>query len=277
MSRTPSPWARTCSAISPSGVSGAGQHDPDVVLPHDVARAVADAGLEAREGDRREAPQRAEVGRRLAGVAHPELDVVDAVERQEVLGLGVGVLVDMGARLVGGGRARRGPCRSAWAAVSVIGALRLSRRPGGGAWPRARMDDCDHSGPAPSTGSSAHRVQDFGMTDQPPPIADPSSRLAASRTAFAALAPEGGRGRAVAARRGLRAPGPRPRGGRARSCPTRPRCSPTGSASSSGSSRRDGTRRWPAVRPARDRHAAVGVLERDRTLPLRELFDRIDT
>ena len=64
------------------------EHDPDVVLLHDVARAVADPGLEAGERDRREAPQRAEVGRRLAGVADPELDVVDAVERQEVLGLG---------------------------------------------------------------------------------------------------------------------------------------------------------------------------------------------
>ena len=65
-----------------------GEHDPDVVLLHHVARAVADARLEAGEGDRGEAPERAEVGRRLAGVADPELDVVDAVERQEVLGLG---------------------------------------------------------------------------------------------------------------------------------------------------------------------------------------------
>ena len=66
---------------------GAGEDDRDVVLPHDVAGPVADAGLEARVGDRREAPQRAEVVRPPAGVADPELDVVDAVERQEVLRL----------------------------------------------------------------------------------------------------------------------------------------------------------------------------------------------
>ena len=78
------------------------EHEPDVVLDHDVARPVTDLGLEATEGDRREAPQRPVVGRRLAGVADPELDVVDALERQEVGRLVVGVLVDPGARLVGG-------------------------------------------------------------------------------------------------------------------------------------------------------------------------------
>ena len=102
MSFTPSPCSRTCSAISPSGVSGAVRTKRDVVLPHHVARPVADPGLEAGERDRREAPQRAVVGRRLAGVADPELDVVDALERQEVLRLGVGVLVEPGAGLVGG-------------------------------------------------------------------------------------------------------------------------------------------------------------------------------
>ena len=45
---------------------------------HHVRGPVADARLEAGIGDRREAPQRAEVVRRLAGVADPELDVVDA-------------------------------------------------------------------------------------------------------------------------------------------------------------------------------------------------------
>ena len=78
------------------------------MLLHHVARAVADAGLEARERDRGEAPQRPEVGGRLAGVADPELDVVDAVERQEVLRLGEGVLVEVRAGLVGGGRADAG-------------------------------------------------------------------------------------------------------------------------------------------------------------------------
>jgi len=46
------------------------QHRVDPTVPiEDVAGAVADAGLEARVGDRREAPQGAEVGGRLAGVA----------------------------------------------------------------------------------------------------------------------------------------------------------------------------------------------------------------
>ena len=71
-----------------------GEHEPDVVLDHDVAGPVADLGLEAAEGDRRESPQGAVVSGRLARVAHPELDVVDAVERQEVLRLRVGVRVD---------------------------------------------------------------------------------------------------------------------------------------------------------------------------------------
>ena len=107
MSRTPSPWRWTCSAISPSA-QGAGQDERDVVPAHDVAGPVADAGLEARESDRGEAPQGPEVGRRLAGVAHPELDVVDAVEGQEVARLGIRVLVDVGAGLVRGTLAVRG-------------------------------------------------------------------------------------------------------------------------------------------------------------------------
>ena len=78
------------------------EHEADVVLDHDVAGPVADLGLETAVGDRGEAPQRPVVRRRLAGVADPELDVVDALERQEVGSLGVGVRVDPGARLVGG-------------------------------------------------------------------------------------------------------------------------------------------------------------------------------
>ena len=78
-----------------------GQHDPDVVLLHDVAGPIADPGLEAAEGDRREAPQGTEVGGCLAGVADPELDVVDAVEGQEVLGLVERAAVDPRAGLVG--------------------------------------------------------------------------------------------------------------------------------------------------------------------------------
>ena len=73
-------------------------HERDVVAPHHVAGPIPDAGLQAGERDRREAPQRAVVRRRLAGIADPELDVVDALERQEVLRLGVGVLVRAGRR-----------------------------------------------------------------------------------------------------------------------------------------------------------------------------------
>ena len=57
-----------------------------------------DLGLEPAERDRGEAPQRAVIRSGLAGVAHPELDVVDAVEWQEVGGLLVSSRVDPGAR-----------------------------------------------------------------------------------------------------------------------------------------------------------------------------------
>ncbi len=79
-----------------------GEHETDVVLDHDVAGPVADLRLEAAERDRREAPQRPVVRGRLAGVTHPELDVVDALERQEVLRPCIGVRIDPGAGLVGG-------------------------------------------------------------------------------------------------------------------------------------------------------------------------------
>ena len=104
-----------------------GEHEPDVVLDHHVAGPVADLGLEAAERDRREAPQGAVVGGRLAGVADPELDVVDALERQEVGGLGVGVRVDPGARLVGGA-ARDGLGHRSSPLLSAGG--RVGRRPG---------------------------------------------------------------------------------------------------------------------------------------------------
>ena len=86
------------------------EDERDVVAPHHVAGAVPDPGLQAGERDRGEAPQRAVVRRRLAGIADPELHVVDALERQEVLRLGVSVLVEPGAGLVGGALGR--PFRS---------------------------------------------------------------------------------------------------------------------------------------------------------------------
>jgi hypothetical protein len=78
------------------------EDEPDVVLDHDVARPIAHLRLQATERDRREPPQRPVVGARLASVANPEFDVINALERQEVLRLGVGILVDPGAGLVGG-------------------------------------------------------------------------------------------------------------------------------------------------------------------------------
>ncbi len=73
-----------------AGDERAGEHEPDAALPQDEGDAVAHAGLEARVGDLLE-PERlaVEVGR-LGGVAHPQLDVVDAVERHEVLAGGLG-------------------------------------------------------------------------------------------------------------------------------------------------------------------------------------------
>ena len=138
------------------------EHEADVVLDHDVAGPVADLGLETAEGDRREAPQRPVVGRRLAGVADPELDVVDALERQEVGRLGVGVRVDPGAGLVGGAlrdglRHRGSPLLAGWVGrggragrlVVAVHATPVVRHwphgrqparatPGGPGWARAR-------------------------------------------------------------------------------------------------------------------------------------------
>ena len=79
-----------------------GEHEADLVLDHDVAGPIADLRLEPAERHRRQAPQRAVVVRRLAGVAHPELDVVDAIDRQEIGRLRVRVGIDAGTRLVGG-------------------------------------------------------------------------------------------------------------------------------------------------------------------------------
>ena len=83
------------------GGQGCREHEANVVLDHDVARPIADLRFEAAERHRGEAPQRPVVGRCLAGIAHPELDMIDAVERKEVAGLGVGVRIDPGAGLVG--------------------------------------------------------------------------------------------------------------------------------------------------------------------------------
>src|SRR5829696_2379351 len=117
-----SPYVRTAlrrNVPSSSDASAYSRYDS-------APREVANLGLEPRKRGRCEAPQGAVVVRRLARVADPELDVVDALERQEVLRLRIGILVDNGARLVeralAGTRDRLGhkglkpPCR--WVPLS---------------------------------------------------------------------------------------------------------------------------------------------------------------
>ena len=196
-----------------------GEHEPDVVLDHDVAGPVADLGLETAEGDRGEAPQRAVVGRGLAGVADPELDVVDALERQEVGGLGVGVRVDPGAGLVGGALRDR----SASSRSPLLAAVRsvATGAPAGGR--------CLHATPARATLAPMDDQQRRRDTS------DFDSRLAgvAQRLSVfvrrSRLRPRGRLPSGSIMR-------PRPRGGRARCSPTSRRCSRSGSARPSASS-----------------------------------------
>ena len=114
------------------------------------------------------------------------------------------------------------------------------------------------------------------MTDQPPPIADSSSRLAASRAAFAALRPR------------VEASGP---WGLADNFGTEPEASwgPRevlahtaemlsywiGEHARVVEARRPAGDAQPFGRIATDM-LRIGVLERDRSLPLGELFDRVD-
>ena len=74
------------------------EHGTNVVPSHEVAGSVADLRLQATECHGREAPQGSVAGGGLAGVADPELDVVDALEGQEVGDPGVGVRVSPGTR-----------------------------------------------------------------------------------------------------------------------------------------------------------------------------------
>ena len=87
--RTLSPWRRWWLPMSSSPLERAGEHQPDPALLEHVRDAVAAAGLEARIGGLGEAERaREEVGR-LGGVAHVELEVVDAVNGHPV-GAGLG-------------------------------------------------------------------------------------------------------------------------------------------------------------------------------------------
>ena len=74
--------------MSPCRAERAGQHEPDAALLQDVRGAVAQPGLEARVGDLGEAERvREDVGG-LRGVADPQLEVVDAVQRHVILAPG---------------------------------------------------------------------------------------------------------------------------------------------------------------------------------------------
>jgi hypothetical protein len=66
----------------------AGEHDPDPPLLEHVRGTIAHAGLQPGVGDLLETEGPRPVGGRLQRVADVELDVVDAVERHEVFGLG---------------------------------------------------------------------------------------------------------------------------------------------------------------------------------------------
>ena len=63
----------------------AGEHEPDAALLEHVRDAVAPAGLEAGVGGLGEAECVHEVERRLRGVPHVDLHVVDAVDRHAVV------------------------------------------------------------------------------------------------------------------------------------------------------------------------------------------------
>jgi hypothetical protein len=115
------------------------------------------------------------------------------------------------------------------------------------------------------------------MTDLPPPIADSSSRLTASRAAFAALRPRvtAGEPWALATAFGTEPEASwGPREVLAHTAEMLPfwlgefeRIIEAGRGAGDG---------LPFGRVAADA-LRIGILERDRTLPLRELFDRIDT
>jgi hypothetical protein len=67
------------------GAHPAGEHVADVVLLGDPCGTVADLGLRSRIGGDPEPERLRVVVRGLAGVPHPELDVVDPQEGEEVV------------------------------------------------------------------------------------------------------------------------------------------------------------------------------------------------
>ena len=85
MSRTPSPWSRMWSLIGSSGPVGRRQHEAGLALLQGVGRGVAPAGFEARVRELGEAERLPVVVGRLLRVAHPELDVVDALQPERIV------------------------------------------------------------------------------------------------------------------------------------------------------------------------------------------------
>jgi hypothetical protein len=69
----------------PVGTKRGGQHETDFALLQDVGGAIADAGFRTRIGDKLVAKSQPVEISRLAGIAHPEFNVVGAVERQKIL------------------------------------------------------------------------------------------------------------------------------------------------------------------------------------------------
>src|SRR5690349_5044290 len=67
------------------GAQGGGQNDPDLALLHEVARAVADAGLGPAIGDELKAKGRAIEVARLLRVPDVELDIVGPVDRKRIV------------------------------------------------------------------------------------------------------------------------------------------------------------------------------------------------
>ena len=237
------------------------EHEPDPVLDHDVARPVADLRLEAAEGDRREPPQGAVVGGGLAGVADPELDVVDAVERQEI-GRPWRRRPHRPGRRPGWrrpGTASRSWQNSAAAVWTPSVVAPGGRRTGPRRWSVAPSYAlaCD-TGAHDDAIDGDHRAR---------PHRRRSGRL---RGASSGGSPTGSPGRSPT----TSAPDPRRRGVRARCSATWPRCCRSGWARWNAS--------WPA-RPAPRRSGGsptttlrLGIIERDRSLPLPVLFGRIE-
>ncbi len=75
---------------------GPGEHKADAPLLEDVGDVVAGAGLQPSVGGLSEAKRVRVVVGRLGGVPHEQLEMVDAVDRHHVVGLGCGAGLGFG-------------------------------------------------------------------------------------------------------------------------------------------------------------------------------------